>query len=74
MKMKTGLQKAIEIVGSISALSRALGVDRAAIGRWRSGSVPAHWIIPIEHATGVPREEIRPDLYSPPRPKRKKPT
>jgi len=25
--------------------------------------VPAHQIIPVERATGVPREQLRPDLY-----------
>jgi len=65
--MKDGLQKAVGIVGGYTALARKLGIDRNAIRRWHN--VPDHWIIKIEHLTGVPREELRPDLYLAPRPK-----
>jgi DNA-binding transcriptional regulator YdaS (Cro superfamily) len=67
MKMKTGLQKAVEIMGGYKPLAAQLGIDRNAIRRWRA--VPARWIIRIEHLTGVPREELRPDLYLAPRPR-----
>lgn len=67
--MKNGLQKAIDVMGSRSALARALNIDQAAISRWKQ--VPSKWIIPIEHLTNVPREQLRPDLYLAPRPKRK---
>jgi DNA-binding transcriptional regulator YdaS (Cro superfamily) len=67
--MKTGLQKAIEILGGYSAMARKLGIDRNAIRRWHS--VPDHWIIEIEQLTGVPREELRPDLYLAPRPRKR---
>lgn len=64
--METGKQKAIVAAGGILALARELGIDHNAIRRWHS--VPDHWIIRIEHLTGVPREELRPDLYLAPRP------
>jgi hypothetical protein len=67
--MRTGLQKALKILGGYSALARELGIDRNAIRRWHS--VPDRWIIKIEHLTGVPREELRPDLYLAPRPKKR---
>ena len=67
MKTRSGLQKAIAAAGGTTALARAIGVNHAAISRWTM--VPAHWIIKIEHITGVPREELRPDLYLAPRPK-----
>lgn len=66
----TGLQKAIAIMGGINPLAKALGIDRAAIHRWHQ--VPSKRIIQIEHLTGVPREELRPDLYLAPRPNPKK--
>lgn len=68
-RMNTGLQKAIDILGGRTALARKLGIDHNAIRRWHS--VPDHWIIKIEHLTGVPREELRPDLYLAPRPKKR---
>ena len=56
-----GLLRAIEAGGGISALARKLGISQAALSKWRR--VPAHQIIAVEKATGVPREELRPDLY-----------
>jgi DNA-binding transcriptional regulator YdaS (Cro superfamily) len=67
--MRTGLQKAIEAAGSGSALARLLGIDRAAVHRWRD--VPPRHIIMIEKMTGVPREQLRPDLYLAPRPRKR---
>lgn len=64
--MNKGLQKAVTIMGGYTALAKELGIDRNAIRRWHS--VPDHWIIKIESLTGVPREELRPDLYLAPRP------
>jgi DNA-binding transcriptional regulator YdaS (Cro superfamily) len=68
VSMKTGIQKAIEAAGGVTALARHLGIDHNAIRRWHS--VPDHWIIKIEHLTMIPREELRPDLYLAPRPKK----
>ena len=61
--MNTGLEKAVEIKGSIAALARALGITRAAICQW--DRIPAERVIAIEAATGVPRHDLRPDLYPP---------
>ena len=61
-----GLKKAIAAVGGPSAFARALGINRQAVWGWKS--VPAERVIEIEHLTGVPREELRPDLYLAPRP------
>ena len=33
---------------------------------WRRRGVPAERVLEIENAIGVPRHEIRPDLYPPP--------
>jgi len=66
--MQTGKQKAIEAAGGITALARELGIDHNAIRRWHN--VPDKWIIRIERLTLIPREELRPDLYLAPRPKK----
>ncbi|MDF2975211.1 MAG: nitrate reductase delta subunit [Microvirga sp.] len=60
--MTNGLKKAVAAMGGVSAFARALGVDRTAPYKWRRG-VPAERVIAIERLTGVPREELRPDLY-----------
>ena len=61
LRMDQGLQQAIDAAGSISELARRIGLARQAVQQWQA--VPAHQIIAVEKATGVPREELRPDLY-----------
>lgn len=56
-----GLQKAIKAAGSRNRLARKIDISSQAVQQWRD--VPARWIIAIEEATGVPREELRPELY-----------
>jgi DNA-binding transcriptional regulator YdaS (Cro superfamily) len=62
--MDTGLKKAIAAKGSIASLARALGITRSAICQW--DRIPAERVIDIEKASGVPRAELRPDLFSEP--------
>jgi DNA-binding transcriptional regulator YdaS (Cro superfamily) len=56
-----GLRKAIEAAGSRSELARRLGISQQAVSQWRT--IPPRQIVAVEQATGVPREELRPDLY-----------
>jgi len=46
-----------------SQLAKAVGVSRAAICKWRR--VPIKRVIAVEAATGIPRDELRPDYYPP---------
>lgn len=46
-------------------LARLMGVDPATATRWAQGRVPAERVLALEAATGIGREEIRPDLYPP---------
>lgn len=48
-------------VGGVTKLSEALGLSRAAVSLWRR--IPAERVVEVERLTGVPREELRPDLY-----------
>jgi DNA-binding transcriptional regulator YdaS (Cro superfamily) len=56
-----GLRKAITAAGGISALARRLGISRVAILQWKK--IPAERVLDIERVTGVPREQLRPELY-----------
>ena len=60
-KIEPGLLRAIEIAGSGEVLARRLGITRQALQQW--DKIPAKYLIPIERLTGVPREELRPELY-----------
>lgn len=49
---------------TMSDLARAIGVHRSTVTRWAKGwRVPALRAIEIERATGIPRADIRPDIF-----------
>lgn len=47
--------------GDGTRIARLLGISRAAFWHWRR--VPAERVIDVERVTGIPREDLRPDLY-----------
>lgn len=62
--MKT-LERAINIVGSVTELAKKLGISQSAVSNWKArGFVPLDFCHPIEIATKskVRCEEIRPDV------------
>lgn len=44
-------------------VARALGITHGAVSQWKR--VPAERVIAVSDLTGVPRHELRPDLYPP---------
>lgn len=44
-------------------LARALGVDKATVTRWGQKRVPAERVLDVERVAGIPRHDLRPDLY-----------
>ena len=56
-----GLVKAATAVRSVSELSRRLQTSRGTLYRWRR--VPAERVTEVERVTGVPRHELRPDVF-----------
>ena len=60
---RLGIEKAIAGARTRAELARRLGITRQAVGQWKR--IPAERVIDVERATGVPRGELRPDLYSP---------
>ena len=60
----------IRRTGGPSALGRRLGISHSSVIGWRkTGQVPAGHVARLEEMTGIPRHEIRPDLYPPPSPR-----
>jgi DNA-binding transcriptional regulator YdaS (Cro superfamily) len=59
-----GLAKAISAAGSISALASRIKVTVQAVSQWES--VPVNRCIDVERETGVPRDELRPDVFGQP--------
>lgn len=62
------LARAIEIKGSQAALAESIGATQQLVSYWLKKSkngVSAEFVLPIERETGIPRHEIRPDIYPP---------
>jgi DNA-binding transcriptional regulator YdaS (Cro superfamily) len=57
----------VEKVGGQSALAKMCGVRQSHVWNWlnRRGSkgIPPQHVITVERATGIPRHEIRPDIF-----------
>lgn len=58
------VQRVIDAAGGIPALAGALKIKVPSIYSWRR--VPPARVIDLERITGIPRHEIRPDLYPEP--------
>lgn len=58
------LMAALASVGGVSALAAATRVTRQAISQW--DEVPPLQVLAVERASGVPRHELRPDIFGAP--------
>ena len=47
--------------GLMAQIAKDLGVTRAAVTKW--DRIPAELVVEVERITGMPREQLRPDLY-----------
>lgn len=47
----------------LAQIARAIEVDKATMTRWMQSRIPAERVAEIERITGVPRGELRPDLW-----------
>jgi len=56
------LTEAIEAVGGVTELARRIGIAQPSVSNW--DRVPADRVIAVENATGIPRMQLRPDLFS----------
>ena len=59
-----GLDRAIDAAGGVAQLARKIGISQPSVSNW--SKVPAQRVVAVEAATGVSRNELRPDLYSEP--------
>ncbi len=56
-----GLDRLRAIRGMAARVARGLGVSQAAVSKWPE--VPAERVLTVARITGIPRGELRPDLY-----------
>jgi DNA-binding transcriptional regulator YdaS (Cro superfamily) len=63
MEQSHGLHRAIKAAGGLTQLARAIGSTKQGIWMWANRrQVPIKACPKIEAATGVPCEELRPDI------------
>jgi DNA-binding transcriptional regulator YdaS (Cro superfamily) len=55
------LERAIKAAGTGNELARKIGISPQALSQWER--VPAERVVAVERATGVPREQLRPDIF-----------
>ena len=60
----TSLRALLQIRGfRLADLARMTSVDKATVTRWAQRRVPAERVREIERLTGIPAEQIRPDIF-----------
>jgi len=60
----TALAQAVRAAGSQSAFGRLVGKRQSTVREWLiTDRLPAEHVLAIEAATGVPKEQLRPDIY-----------
>lgn len=68
------MQKLLEYLsekrGRRLELAAALKINPSAISQWEE--VPLARVIAVEAATGIPREDLRPDMFAAPKEKKRK--
>ena len=47
--------------GTKIRIARELGITHGAVSQWQK--VPAERVLDVERITGIPRHELRPDIY-----------
>lgn len=58
------IRDAITAMGGTRKAARTLNLPPSTVQSWKAnGRVPAHWVIPVEIASGFSRVKLRPDIY-----------
>lgn len=64
MNTQTAIARAVAAAEGQTKLANAIGVTQGHVSQWlRRGRVPADKAVAIETATGIPRHELRPDVF-----------
>jgi DNA-binding transcriptional regulator YdaS (Cro superfamily) len=58
---ETPLDRAINAAGGLTKLAASLNITKQAVAQW--DEVPPLRVLEVERVSGVPRSELRPDLY-----------
>lgn len=58
---KAAVARASEVLGGQEQLGAQFNISQAAVSQW--GKIPVERVLDIERLTGIPRHELRPDIY-----------
>jgi DNA-binding transcriptional regulator YdaS (Cro superfamily) len=62
--MKAALKRAVAHEGGVASFARRHKTSYARVTHWLNrGFMPAEFVLSTEDMTGVPRHELRPDIY-----------
>ncbi|MBB2189185.1 hypothetical protein HLH34_04300 [Gluconacetobacter azotocaptans] len=61
--MNETVRRVIDAAGGPTALARHLGIKIPSLYSWRR--IPAERVNAVHAVTGIPREDLRPDLFAP---------
>ena len=62
MTRSEALKRAIKSAGSVSGLAEKLGISTQAVWQWKD--IPLGRIADVHRVTGIPHEELRPDVFT----------
>jgi DNA-binding transcriptional regulator YdaS (Cro superfamily) len=65
MSHATPIDKAIAAVGGEDEFMDRLGIKRRTLFYWRADGIPPVRLAAVARATGLPANELRPDLFAP---------
>ena len=60
---EVGVVKAHELVSQYAEKHSQRPLSYQAIQQWKTNGVPANRAICVERVSGIPRQELRPDIY-----------
>ena len=61
------INRAIDLAGGVARVAQHFGIHHSAICRWRErGQIPAARVPDLARLTGIPRHQLRPDLWEAP--------
>lgn len=72
---RDALKRACDAVGGQKPLADRIGTSQSMVWYWLERAkrgVPAEYVLAIERETGIPRHELRPDIYAPRNPSRRR--
>jgi len=65
MRMQNVREKIKQSGCTLANLAREMRVEKSTVTRWMQSRVPAERVADISAITGIPKHELRPDIFDP---------